>query len=86
MTKKVTNYHLSQKLDHVVERVDDIHTCVFGNASPEKGLAFRVVQNEGFINGQRKLMWIIITASIGSMVAAIWTLLQMLVQIGIIAP
>lgn len=81
---KVTNEALGIKLDHVMSRVDDIHECVFGNSTPEKGLAFRVSTNEKFISSQRKFIWIIVSASVGSAVAAIWTLLQLLAQAGII--
>jgi hypothetical protein len=86
MAPKVTNAMLSIKLDHVVGRVDDIHECVFGNSSPERGLAFRVSNNETFIRVQKRLIWIIVTASVGSVIAAVWSLLQLLAQAGVIVP
>lgn len=93
MSDRVTNATLALKLDHMDEKIDgieenvsDIHECVFGNSKPEKGLAFRVAQNEKFINGQKRWLWIIITASTGAAVASIAALIRLLAHAGATIP
>lgn len=80
---RVSNAELSVKLDYVCDKVDDIHKCVYGNSNPERGLAFRVTDAEKFIGGQKRLIWIIVTASVGSMVASIFALIQLLIHSGV---
>ena len=71
MTKRVTNAELSVTLEHIKEKVDATHECVYGNGNPKEGMATRLIQVEDFQRALKRVLWIAATALIISGIALI---------------
>lgn len=62
---------IKQDLGHVKTKVNDMHTVIFGNCEPERGMSHRLIVVEAFQSGIRKIMWIAVGAAVTASVSAI---------------
>lgn len=79
----VTNTQLLQKVDiiigdvaHIKETTDDMHECIYGNGTPDKGLNTRVKVLEVMAERVEKLIWLFAAAIVSSAVVAAFAIIK----------
>jgi len=70
-TNKELLTNLTNSVLELKDVMDEIHTAIFGNSNPEKGLLIRVRDLEVFHKVVRRVMWIAVGAAVTSIVVAV---------------
>lgn len=56
--KRVRNYEITDILEPMAEKIDDIHIVLHGNSEPEKGMIYRLLRVEDFMGVVKRIAWI----------------------------
>ena len=79
----VTNEQLARQVAligadvlHIKETTDDMHECIYGNGTPDKGLNSRVRVLEVMAERVEKLIWLFAAAIVSSVVVAAFAIIR----------